>query len=265
MSSSLRYFQAQCLVVLLSACHNEQARAPEPPQTIRVLAASSLSDVVTELAHRFEQHTLVHVEVSFDATSRLANQVEAGAVADVFMAADDVWMNTLREHGHVHLPSIHDWVGNELVVVVPISDLAPISSLNTLREEGYHHIALSLGSVPAGRYAETSLAQAGVLESLTSRIVRAPNVRATLAYVADGNAEAAFVYATDARVEPRVRVAYQVPSVVHPPIVYQIATLTHAPNATMAAAFVADCMNEESISTLVRHGFKRLARDAHAH
>lgn len=265
MMAWLRYLQALCLIALSSACNNEHTRAPQAPQTIRVLAASSLSDVVTELAHRFERRTFVHVEVSFDATSRLANQIEAGAVADVFMAADDVWMNTLREHNHVSPPAIHDWVGNELVMVVPSSDLASISSLSALTEERFHHIALSLGSVPAGRYAERSLAHEGLLEPVTSRIVRAPNVRATLAYVADGNAQAAFVYATDARVERRVRVAYHVPSAMHPPIVYQIATLAHAPNARLAAAFVADCLNEESISTLVQHGFKRLAPDAHAH
>ncbi|MBK8170013.1 MAG: molybdate ABC transporter substrate-binding protein [Sandaracinaceae bacterium] len=232
--------------------------------TIRVLAASSLSNAVTTISDRFEQRTNIHVELSFDATSRLAHQVQEGAPADVLISADRQWMNELIATGFVHASGAHDWVGNSLVVITPRRDAVEIQSLADLRQHAVRHLALAAPAVPASQYAEQALTRAGVLSELQRSIVRAPNVRATLAYVAEGNAEAGIVYATDARIDTRVRVAYAIDASSHEPIVYALARLAHAASWEGAQRFVDYCRSEASMTLLREQGFVPLAQVAYA-
>lgn len=61
------------------------------PEVI-VYAAASTSDVVRDLADRFEaEHRGVIVRVSLGATSTLTRQIAAGAPPGVVLAADPEW------------------------------------------------------------------------------------------------------------------------------------------------------------------------------
>src|SRR6202030_4401594 len=92
-------------------------------------------------------------------------------------------------------------------------------------------------AVPAGRYAETALMRLGVWDSISGHLAYGEDVRATLAYVARGEAPLGIVYATDARIEPRVRVVATFPADTHPPIIYPAAPIRDAKPG--AAAFLA--------------------------
>jgi hypothetical protein len=77
--------------VLLLACKREG------PETLHVLAAASLTDVLPKVGESFTADDGMKVEYVFDATSRLATQIASGAPADVFFAADREWMTELEE------------------------------------------------------------------------------------------------------------------------------------------------------------------------
>ena len=62
---------------------------------ILVLAASSLGDVLPPIGKDWEEATGIRVRFSFDATSRLAPQAANGAPADVFLSADETWIQWL--------------------------------------------------------------------------------------------------------------------------------------------------------------------------
>ena len=84
---------ALLLVGALSGLRAQDASAP--PRTERpilTLAASSLTDVLPSAAEVWTSRGGTRVGFSFDATSRLAPQVEAGAPADVFVSADWAWI-----------------------------------------------------------------------------------------------------------------------------------------------------------------------------
>ena len=63
-------------------------------------------------------------------------------------------------------------------------------------------------AVPAGIYARKYLEQIHLADQLRDKIVPAENVRAALAAVEAGNADAAFVYKTDASISKKVRVIF---------------------------------------------------------
>src|SRR6185436_8806750 len=85
-----------------------------------VFAAASLSDVLGELSKEFEQQGGTPVRLSFAASSVLARQIEAGGQADVFISADQEWMDYLQQRKLIDGRTRRDLVGNRLVLVAPV-------------------------------------------------------------------------------------------------------------------------------------------------
>jgi molybdate transport system substrate-binding protein len=213
------------------------------PQPVLVFDAASLTDVLDELGRTFTEKTHVQVKSSPAASSALAKQIEAGASADVFFSADLEWMDYLDQRKLLRPGSRHDVVLNRLVLIAPADSkvslkIAPGFDLLGALGEG----KLATGdpdSVPVGKYAHTALEKLGVWDRVSSRIVRAENVRAALAFVARGEAPLGIVYRTDALAEKRVRIVDVFPQDSHPPIVYPIALTTRAsPQAQRFLDFV---------------------------
>ena len=201
------------------------AQADKPAVT--VFAAASLTNVLQELGDAFTKETAVPVRFSFAASSALAKQIENGAPADVFFSADVEWMDYLQTRKLIQIPTRHDAVGNQLVLVAPASSkvalkIGPNFALGATVGAG--HLATGdPDSVPVGRYAREALTQLGVWRDVEARLVRADSVRAALAFVDRGEAALGIVYATDAKIDNKVRIVDVFPDSTHLPIVYPIA------------------------------------------
>ncbi|GDX81855.1 molybdate ABC transporter substrate-binding protein [Deltaproteobacteria bacterium] len=222
---------------------------------LQVLAASSLTDVLPKLATAWTAHGNHTVNLSFDATSRLAQQIESGAPADVFVAADVDWMDDLAEARLVDEATVVNLAGNTLVAVVPRTSELTVANPAQLDQPGIQHLALAGENVPAGKYARSALANAGAWSALAPRVVNGDTVRSVLRWVATGEAEAGVVYGTDARVEPRVKVAFSFAPGTYPPIVYPAAVVTAATHPKDAAAFLRFCQGAEARAILAEAGF----------
>jgi len=226
-----------------------------------VFAAASLSDVLEEVDAAFTAQGSTPVRASYAATSVLARQIEAGAMADVFFAADREWMDYLAQHGLIRADSRRELIGNALVLIAPAdSDLqlkiAPGFDLAGALGNG----RLATGdpdSVPVGKYARAALMSLGVWSQVADRLVRADNVRVALEYVARGQAPVGIVYQTDALAERRVRVLGVFPADTHPPIIYPIALTASAHGrSSRYLEFVA---GDAARQIFERHGFVPLS------
>jgi molybdate transport system substrate-binding protein len=211
------------------------ARAADAQAGVLVFAAASLANVLTDLDQAFTARTGIRVTSSLAASSTLAKQVEAGAPADVYFSADLQWMDYLQQRGLLRPGSRHDVVGNSLVLIAPAASplrvrIAPGFDLPRLLGGGRLAVA-DPDSVPAGIYGREALQKLGVWSSVTSRLVRAENVRAALEYVARGDAPLGIVYRTDALAEKQVRIVGVFPASSHAPIVYPVALTRHAGGA----------------------------------
>jgi molybdate transport system substrate-binding protein len=193
-----------------------------------VYAAASLTETLQQVATDYARERGRTVRLSFGSSATLARQIESGARADLFVSADQDWMDYLDQRGLVRKASRVDLLGNRLVLV------APADSRLVLKIGRGMPIRRALGatgrlavadpaSVPAGRYAKAALASLGAWGEVEGRIVAAENVRMALRFVARGEAPLGVVYATDARAEPKVRVVGEFPAASHPPIVYPAA------------------------------------------
>ena len=232
-----------------------EPHAASPPAPITVLAASSLTESLQKVAAAWTAKGHPAVTLSFDASSRLAKQIEAGAPVDAFFSADNDWMDYLDTRGLIDRPTRVDLLGNTLVAVVPVGSGLVLDDAAGLGQSGVQHLALAGESVPAGKYARAALSSLGGWDALEDRVVRGDNVRTVLGWVASGEAEAGVVYATDARVEPRVQVAFTFPRASYPPIVYAATVVAGAVHAKEAAAFLVYCRSAEGMAVFAAAGF----------
>lgn len=199
-------------------------RAQEP---LLVFAAVSLTDSLQKISDAYTQSTGVAVKLSFAASSALARQIESGARVDVFVSADQEWMDYLESRDLIRAGSRSDLLGNRLVLIAPSDssvaiELAPGAPIAAALGERGRLAVADPDSVPAGKYAKAALGSLGVWSALEPRLARAENVRVALSYVARGEAPLGIVYATDAAAEPKVRLVDVFPESTHAPVRYPI-------------------------------------------
>lgn len=241
------------LVPLVPAGAQAQTRGPV------VLAAASLQESLNAAADAWAARHYPRPVLSFAASSALARQVLAGAPADMFISADEDWMNELARARLIAPGSRADLVGNALVLVAPASsklrrlDPAPGFALATALGGGRLAMA-DPDTVPAGRYGRQALQALKVWPGVAGQIARAENVRSALALVARGAAPLGIVYATDARAEPGVRVVGVFPPQSHAPITYPLARLAAASHPD-AEGFRRFLLSAEAHAIFRRFGF----------
>lgn len=222
-----------------------------------VLAASSLQDVLPDVAEAWRVAGGGEVRFSFDATSRLAPQILRGAPADVFISADQEWMKWLGERGGVAIRDVVTIAANRLVFVVPADAGSPPASALELASAPPERLALAGENVPAGRYASLALQAAEVWSDIEGSVVRGGSVRGTLEWVARGEADGGVVYETDALAEARVRVAFAFDESTYPEVVYPAAVVGASQRPAAARAFLDFVGGPGGASLLRAAGFRQ--------
>ncbi|TXC71500.1 molybdate ABC transporter substrate-binding protein [Sphingomonas ginsenosidivorax] len=222
-----------------------------------VLAAASLQESMTAAAAAWAKKGHPKPVISFAASSALARQVEAGATADLFVSADEDWMNDLASKSLIVASTRVTFLGNRLVVAAPAGSkvripVRPPAALARVLTTG--PLAMADTPVPAGKYGQQALEKLGVWARVAPKVVRAENVRATLALVERGAAPLGIVYATDAKASAKVRIAGVFPESSHPAITYPVARLKASTNP-QGEAFRRFLVSREGKAIFVRYGF----------
>jgi molybdate transport system substrate-binding protein len=216
------------LLILLLAVAAMPALAAPP----LVLAAASLQESLTAAADMWARRGHERPTLSFAASSALARQIDAGAPADLFISADEPWMDEVQRKGHVKPGSRLSFLANRLVLIAPATRARPVAirpGFPLAELLGSGRLAMGEpGSVPAGKYGREALTRLGIWSAVAPKVAGAENVRAALALVERGEAPYGIVYATDALASRQVRIVGTFPAASHAPITYPVATLATA-------------------------------------
>jgi molybdate transport system substrate-binding protein len=246
------------LAVMLAVVALASPAAAQGGRGPLVLAASSLQEVMTAAADRWAAKGHPRPVVSFASTPALARQAEAGAPADLFISADETWMDYLVQHRLVRAGTRANVAGNALVLIAPAASRVRLTiarGFPIARALGGGKLAMAdPGTVPAGRYGREALSRLGVWPSVASQVIRAENVRAPLAFVRRGAAPLGVVYATDALAEPGVRLVGRFPTATHAPIRYPLAILRQSRHPD-AEGFRRFLLSAEGRALFRRFGF----------
>lgn len=220
---------------------------------LNLSVAASLKEVLNDLtaAYTAKHPTTVFVK-NFGGSGTLAGQIENGAPADLFIAANNQWMDYLKEKKYVDAATEKNFAYNTLVfagtTTKKISRMHDLLSLDK--------IAIgSPKSVPAGEYATAAMTKAGIAEKLAGRLVMAKDVRECLMYAEMGEVDGSFVYRTDALQARKSRLLFTVPQQLYPRVTYPMALTVKASNNVEAKAFFTYLQGREAKAVLQKYGF----------
>jgi molybdate transport system substrate-binding protein len=233
--------------------------APARATQVVVFAAASLTESLREIARDYESISRDKLVFNFGGSSTLARQIEEGAPADLFFSADEAQMDRLRAKGLVVEESLTNLLSNTLVIVVAAKEGAVVTSAQDLATPAIRRVALgNPQAVPIGVYARRFLQQEGLWAAVSPKVIATESVRAALAAVESGNADASIVYKTDALVSRKVKTAYELPASKTPAIRYPAAVVKDARNKNAAESFLRYLASPSSGTVFRRQGFVTL-------
>ena len=218
--------------------------------SITVSAAASLTAPFTTIGEDFmAANPGTEVTFNFDSSGTLSKQILEGAPADLFASADQANMAKLTDADLIAgEPEV--FARNQLAIVVKKGNPRNIETLADLATAGT--LSLCGSEVPCGRYADEILAGAGVTIP-ADVITRGQNVKATLAAVAEGDADAGIVYRTDITGDSVEAVV--IPSADNAVATYPIGVLRASADRATAEAFMAYVLSDEGRAVLEAAGF----------
>ena len=270
---ALRYLPGLLLTALLVACGapglaegSTPATGSPPPATGRltVFAAASLTDAFNDLGKSFAATPSgAQVRFSYAGSPTLRTQLAQGARADLFASADEPNMQGAQQDGTIaSAPTI--FVSNRLVVIVPKSNPAGITTLQDLGRPGVK-LVLAAPNVPVGNYARQSLTRMGgdpsfgagfTQHALANVVSNETDVKQVVAKVQLGEADAGIVYSSDVTVAVRPQVTViAIPDQYNVVARYPIAVVKGSGNPAAARAFIDYLLSPVGQATLERYGF----------
>ena len=219
--------------------------------TIDVFAAASLTDAFKMLGADFEKaHPGVTVTFNFAGSPTLVMQIEQGAQADVFAAADTTNMDRLSNDGFAG-GTVKVFAHNQLEIAVAPGNPKGIQGLADLARPGVIYISAG-PTVPAGKYALQALSKAGV--RVTPRSLET-DVKSVLSKIELGEADAGIVYTTDVQAAGTKVAGVTIPENYNVVATYPMVAVKGTKNADVASAFMAYVLSGAGQTTLGSFGF----------
>lgn len=219
---------ALCLPSSTSAQNANDRSSPG----IIVLASSSLTEVMTELVRAYSSRTKKTVAAFFNAPNVLAESIQAGEPADLYISEDQTLFTQLKQQGLIDVFSLSNITQNELVLMGAVDNRisrlytaeVPLSHVLEDVHERTMVVVPDPATTPTGSYAKTALERMGFWSGIEKNLVRTGSTKQALYLIAKGD-NIGITYATEAEANPEVRIIARFPESLHPPIVYQAAVV----------------------------------------
>ncbi|WP_434341082.1 molybdate ABC transporter substrate-binding protein [Motilimonas cestriensis] len=244
--------------LLATCCSINIAQANE----VRVLVASSLQPAMQQLLQAYQStHNDVNITLVTGASSALARQIEQGAPVDIYVSANQKWMDYLQQQPRVVIHQNRLLLSNQLVLVSkkaqPGFNLTQLQSWQNVLA-GQRLAVADPQHVPAGMYAQQAMTTLDLWSELKAQMAFSHNVRATLALVERGAAALGVVYASDAFTSKQVVTVAKFSDASHSPIVYPAGLLSEQ---SSAHAFYDYLWSEQARNTWQAFGFVNLKQN----
>jgi molybdate transport system substrate-binding protein len=252
----MRLRRLLCALVLLAACGAPAAPASTnaAEQPLVVFAAADLQFALADIASAYAASGHPKPTISIGSTGVLSQQIENGAPADVFFAADESYLAGL-EQKQLLLTGTRQLYAVGRLVIVTRSGIAPVTSLDGLVRADVGRIAIANPEhAPYGRAARDALMRAKLWSTVQPRLVLGETVSQTFQFVQTGNADAGIVALSLAIATPNTTYTAVEPSL-HEPIAQAVAVLARTTQPAQARAFVAFVNGTAGRPIMKKYGF----------
>lgn len=218
--------------------------------SLTVFAAASLTNAFNDLKTQLGgHHHDLDLRYNFAGSQTLVTQLQQGGPGDVFASADEKNMQRAVDAGLVEQPRA--FARNKLEIAVAPGNPKNIGGLADLARLDLA-VVLEDPSVPAGNYTRQALSKVGASVKPKSLEL---DVKAALAKVASGEADATVVYVTDVKAAGNKVTGVPIPDEANVVATYPIAAVKASRNIAAARAFVDEVVNGEGRQVLKDHGF----------
>ena len=221
---------------------------------VAVFGASDLALAFKEIVPKFERALGVKVTLVLGSTGTLAKQIEHGAPADVFFAADRTFIEELAVKGVVIPETRALYAQGRLVLATARSAGAKLTELRQLTDARIRHVAIANPAhAPYGRAAEQALRAVGVWDPVRAKLVYGENIRQALQFVESGAAEAGLIALSLAHV-PAIDYVV-IDRTLHAPLNQSVAVVRRSRRPELGLAFIQFVNGAEGRPIMKRFGF----------
>ena len=247
----------QRLVLCALLCISSIVTAAEPPL---VAVASNLTQVVTEIAGRFETRTGITVKLSFGSSGNFARQILQGAPFQLFLSADKKYLDMLKDEGR-QLVRITELARGRIGFFIPsdstLSGITDLDSIvNALEFGNYRRLVIANPDLaPYGLAARQALESAGVWIVDQEKLVLGENIAQAVQFSISGAVDIGIIPESSTLL-PEVynKGRYiSIPETWHQPIQQYLALLSDVNPS--AIRFYDYLMTQESREILLEYGY----------
>lgn len=227
---------------------------------VRIAAAASLHHALPKIVEAFERDSGHTSKLSFGASGNLSRQIAQGAPFEVFLSANEEYVEFLVRKGLTEDEGIVYALGRLVLFIPEGSRVKPSPDLNGLL--AYHkdgrlkRIAIANPQhAPYGVAARAALQGAGVWDVLVPRLVMGENVAQATQFALAGAVDAAVISHSNVLL-PNIKKHgnYSViDASLYPPLRQRMVLLADSGNA--AGEFYQFMQQSEARIILMRHGF----------
>ncbi|MEL7568428.1 MAG: molybdate ABC transporter substrate-binding protein [Dehalobacterium sp.] len=248
-------------LLLLGGCSsetgndNEINNNQEESKTLFAYVGANLKEPVSELAASFEQETGVKVELTFNNSGALLNQVETMKKGDIYMPGAISFVEQAKEKGHIdqvmgpiayHTP----------VIITPKDNPGQVFSVEDLSREGVKLVIPDKDATAIGKTAYKIFNKTGKTGEIEKNIIANLETPAkVLAAITMGQGNAGIVEYSNTlkdrekieviEIDPQVNIVDQIP----------IASLIYATNKELTMEFM-EYVQKNGPGVFEKYGFK---------
>lgn len=233
---------------------------------ITVLASSSVTFPLTEVARIYSRKENITVTTSFESSSEQARRIIQGESADVFICSDPAIMANVKQEGVIDVYSITNLWGNKLALIISkkshfgqdiISGTGILEKIDYLQDRTI--MVIGEQSTPLGQYTKQFLESLDknnntkILDKLNLKTIKSANSKNNLFLIAKGET-AGITYYSDAYNNPEVNILSIIDDKLHDPIIYQGAVVA-GENMSYARGFLDFLQSDISKAIFKKYGF----------
>ena len=249
------------IIVLIILTFGFFSKTASSSDQLTIFAAASTTEAIEEIIELYKtSNPDIEIIVSFAATSTLAKQILNGANVDIFISANQQWMDYLDNKNLISITFRVNLLKNRLALIAPNNSTNSLSIENDLQIiDIIRHNYLAIGDpehVPAGIYAKSALEYFKVWNIIEKRTLRTANVWAALVLVERAEAALGIVYLSDALLSNKIRILDLFPEKSHPAIIYPSAILSGRERAA-SKLFLSFLQSEDAYEIFTKNGFIR--------
>ncbi|TWT06573.1 molybdate ABC transporter substrate-binding protein [Planococcus sp. CPCC 101016] len=240
------------IVFLLSGCGSTSAKKDSE---LLVSTASSLTEVMKQMEEEFHQ-VEPDIELSFNygSSSKLRNQIEQGAPADLFLSASEKDMELLESQELIDSESKASFAENRLVLA-SLEEFPASKDFAEIVINSEETIAVGEpDSVPLGDYTKQALESQALWKPLEGLLIYAKDARQVVTYIESGNAELGIIYSSDAAISREINGTLEMPEQ-GGPVVYPGAVVAASEKQQEAEAFLEFVAGPKGQAILKQYGF----------